>query len=260
MVRAINYLRSFKPSRTCRHKYRAPINSAIVNSLQRLMIRSMAVNTISPKRSLILELVGPAGAGKTTLLQILGQRDKRIRAGLRIPKHGYIKGVFLLLPTFLRIHRPYRGILWKEMKRILYLKALHQLLKQEAAKSYRAIVLDEGPVYMLSRLRVFGGGAIQGLSFEKWWQSAINEWANTVDAIIWLDADNPTLAQRIRTRNQPCPVKDMTDSSLHVFFGRYRAAFEQVISELTAGDGPEVIKFVTHREATEQIADRILSL
>ena len=162
------------------------------------------------------------------------------------------------MPTFLRIHKPYRGILWKEMKRILYLKALHQLLQQETAKSYRAIVLDEGPVYMLSRLRVFGGEAIQGISFDKWWQSTINQWANTVDAIVWLDAEDPVLAHRILTRNQPYPLKDLSDSSVSNFFARYRAAFEQVISELTAGDGPEVIKFLTDRETTEQIADRIL--
>lgn len=220
----------------------------------------MAVNSFAAKRSLIFELVGPAGAGKSTLLQILGQRDKRIQAGLCIPKSRYIKVAFRLLPTFLGIHKPYRGILWKEMKRMLYLNALHQLLQQEAAKSYRAIVLDEGPVYMLSRLRVFGGEAIESLSFEKWWQSAISQWANTVDAIVWLDAEDPILAHRIRTRGEPYPVKDITDSSVRKFFSRYRAAFDHVITELTADDGPEVLKFVTDRESMDQIADRILCL
>ena len=220
----------------------------------------MALNTFAPKRSLILELVGPAGAGKSTLLKALGARDKRIRAGLYIPRSNYIKQALLLLPTFMRIHRPYRGILWKEMKRILYLKALCQLLEQEATKGYTAIILDEGPVYMLSRLQVFGGDAIRAVSFEKWWQSAIHQWANIVDTIVWLDAEDPVLAHRIRTRNQPSPVKDTTDSSIYKFSARYRAAFGQVISQLTAGDGPGVIKFVTDAQSMEQIADRILFL
>lgn len=218
----------------------------------------MAVNTFAAKQPLVLELVGPAGAGKTTLLKVLSQRDQKIRVGIHIPKTRYLTDTFLLLPTFLRIHRPYQGILWKEMKRILYLKSLHRLLEGEKAKGYRAIVLDEGPVYMLSRLRVFGGEAIQGLSFEKWWQSAINQWANTVDAIVWLDAKDSVLAHRIRERDQPYPLKDISDSSISRFFARYRVAFERVISELTAGGGPEVIKFSTDQETTAQIANRIL--
>lgn len=217
----------------------------------------MAVNTFVANRPLVLELVGPAGAGKTTLLEILSRRDNKVRAGLRIPKTRYFRDAVLLLPTFLRIHRPYRKVLWKEMKRILYLKALHRLLRQEEAKGYKAIVLDEGPVYMLSRLRVFGGEAIQNLSFEKWWQSAINQWANTIDGIVWLDAEDPTLADRVRTRNQPYPIKDISDSSMKNFFALYRAAFEHVITELTANDGPEVIKFLTDRDSTDQIADTL---
>jgi len=215
-----------------------------------------SLNSFAANRPLVLELVGPAGAGKTTLLQILSQRNKRIRTGVRIPKSFYIRGVLLLVPTFLRIHsRPSKGVQWKEMKRILYLKALHRLLRQEKAKGYEAIVLDEGPVYMLSRLRVFGGEAIQSLSFEKWWQSAIKQWANTIDGIVWLDAEDPTLADRIRTRNQPYPMKDISDLSMKKFFALYRAAFEHVITELTANDGPEVIKFSTDRDSTDQIAD-----
>jgi len=217
-------------------------------------------NKLPAQRSLVFELVGPAGAGKTSLLKILAQRDKGIRAGLRIPVSRYLAAALLLLPTFLRIHRPYKGFQWREIKRILYLTALHRLLQREASKNYRAIILDEGPVYMLSRLRVFGGEAIESHSFEKWWKGAISEWANTIDAIVWLDAEDPILADRIRARDQPYPVKDISDSSVRKFLARYRAAFNHVIAELTVGDGPKVFKFVTDRESTDQIANKILCL
>ena len=209
------------------------------------------------KRSIIFELVGPAGAGKTTLLKSLSLTDNGIRAGFTISKHHYVRTAFLLLPTFVRLHQPFKGIRVKEMKRILYLQTLHRLLQFELSKGYRAIVLDEGPVYMLSRLKVFGGDHLQGLSFEKWWQSAIDMWSKTLDAIIRLDANDAVLITRISERNQPYPVQDMSTSSLAKFFASYRAAFEQVIAEMTAANGPKVIKFVTDTTPTEQIANEI---
>lgn len=144
------------------------------------------------------------------------------------------------------------------MKRILYLHVLHELVEQEASKNDHPIVLDEGPVYMLTRLRVFGGSAIESASFESWWQAAISQWASTMDAIVWLDADNPILAQRIRTRPKPHTVKDMSDSAVYQFLARYRIAFEKVISEMTTDAGPQVMKFITHKEPVERIADLIL--
>ena len=213
----------------------------------------------SAKRPLVVELVGPAGVGKTTLLQLLSQRDRTIKANFNISKDRYARGTLPLLSTFLGLHQPYQGLLWKEMKRILYLQVLHQMLKQESTKNYSAIVLDEGPVYMLSRMRVFNPQAIGRLSFKKWWHAAITEWASTLDVIIWLDAQDSTLIRRIRTRNQPYPISDMSDSSARKFISLYRSAFQCVIAELTIPSGPEVFRFITDQETTEQIADKILN-
>lgn len=213
----------------------------------------------SVKRPLVIELVGPAGVGKTTLLRILSQRDRTIKADFNISKNRYARETLPLLTTFLRLHQPYKGLLWKEMKRILYLQGLHQTLKQEARKNHSAIVLDEGPVYMLSRMRVFNPQALGRLSFKKWWHAAITEWANTLDVIIWLDAQDSTLIRRIRTRNQPYPISDMSDSSAHKFISRYRSAFQCVIAELTIPSGPKVFRYMTDQETTDQIADKILN-
>jgi deoxyadenosine/deoxycytidine kinase len=215
-------------------------------------------NTFLTARSLVLELVGPAGAGKSSLLRVLSQRDQTIRAGLPIPRHRYVAGAFPLLPTFLDLHRPYRRVLWKEMKRILYLETLHKLLKREASGNHKAIIFDEGPVYMLSRIQVFGHKALNTGFFEEWWHTSVSHWANLVDVIVWLDADDSVLAQRLRTRNQQYPIGDTTDRSLREFLARYRLAFERVISELTACNGPKVIRFTTHDQSIKQIADKLI--
>ena len=218
----------------------------------------MPANTLLTARSLVLELVGPAGVGKSSLLRVLSKSDQTIRPGLQIPGHRYVAGAFSLFPTFLDLHRPYRGFFWKEMKRILYLEALHKLLKREASGNHRAIIFDEGPVYMLSRIQVLGHDALKTDCFEEWWQASVSQWANLVDVIVWLDADDSILAQRLRARNQPYPIKDRTDRSLREFLARYRSAFERVISELTACDGPRVITFTTHNESVKQIADKLI--
>ena len=104
----------------------------------------------------VVELVGTAGAGKTSLLEALANSGVTIRAGFRLRKHWHVLPAFALVPTFVALHRPFRGVLWKEMKRITYLATLRHRL-QEQRKGSRPVVLDEGPVYMLARLRVLGG-------------------------------------------------------------------------------------------------------
>jgi len=215
--------------------------------------------TPSAKRPLVVELVGPAGVGKTTLLQMLSQRDKTIKANFNISKNRYARGTLPLLSTLVSLHQPYKGLLWKEMKRILYLQVLRQMLRQELTKNHSAIVLDEGPVYMLSRMRVLNPNVLGSLSFKKWWHAAIKEWASTLDVIIWLDAQDSTLIRRIRTRNQPYPISDMSDSSARKFIALYRSAFQCVIAELTIPSGPAVFRFITDQDTTEQIADKILT-
>ena len=223
------------------------------------VVTEMVSSASTTKRPLVVELVGPAGVGKSTLLQALTQGDSAIRAGLPVSKLNYVKTAFRLRSAFLSLHAPYNGLLWKEMKRILYLETLYRTLQREASKDYEAIIFDEGPVYMLSRLRVFGKEGIKSDRFKELWQLAVGQWADAVDVIVWLDAEDLILAQRIRMRKQPYPVKDTTDGSLRELFARYRAAFRQVISELTSTDGPTIVRLVTDRESMTHTVEKIKS-
>ena len=229
------------------------------------------------KQPLVVELVGPAGAGKSTLSRILRGRDGTLRAGLsvwRLPLPLLIANALLSLPTLLSLRRASRWFRWDEMKAIVRLNALDQLLGRESSKKYKTLVLEEGAVFALAKLYAFGHQSIKSRPFEKWWQAVFNHWAGRVDVIIWLDARDPTLAQRIRTRRPPHPViykragrvgidlalvKDKNDGAMYEFLARYRAAFEHVISGLVAGGGPKMMTFSTDRESTDQIADQILA-
>ena len=215
------------------------------------------------RRPLVVELVGPAGAGKSALSRVLSQRDKTVRAGLSVWRLSWlflVINTFLLLPTLLRLYRKYRWFLGGEIKQIVRLRTLYQLLRRETSRNCRAVILEEGPVFALSWLQVFAHESLRSPDFEKWRRAVLSQWARIVDVIIWLDTTDPILAHRIRIRGQWHPVKDKPDQTIYEFLEGYRACFAQVISQFTAEGGLKTIKFDTHLGSVDQIADEVLAI
>jgi hypothetical protein len=220
----------------------------------------MAAATVAgAARPLIVELAGPAGGGKSSLLDVCGRRDRSLRTDLRVARSWHVATVSSLLPTFIDLHRPFRGILWKEMKRILHLQALHAFLRQPAFAASRALVLDEGPVYMLARILVLGESKIQTRGFARWWRAAIATWARALDVVVWLDAPTNVLAGRIRHRPQPHPVRELSEEAIGGFLEAWRVAYIQVLSDLAANWGPAVWTFDTHQMSAERLAEHFLA-
>ncbi|HEX6614691.1 MAG TPA: hypothetical protein VF046_00155 [Gemmatimonadales bacterium] len=212
---------------------------------------------LQPTRRLVVELAGPAAAGKTSLLLALGGGDRQLHAGLRVPRHMHIATALSLAPTFLALHRPYGGLLRKEMKRITYLGSLSRLLQDGRPTQDGAVILDEGAVYMLARLQVFGADRIRSAAYARWWRGAIEAWARMLDLIVWLDAPDPILRARLRGRRQPHPAKALPDDGIDRFIATYRESYRRVVRALVEARGPEVLVIRTDRESVAQIARRI---
>jgi hypothetical protein len=208
-------------------------------------------------RPLTMELVGPAAAGKTSLLHALAERDGSLQAGLRPPAHRHLASAVTLLPTFLALHRPYRDLLWKEMKRITYLRTLQTLLREQPVHHAGTVALDEGPIYMLARLQVFGGARIRSDAFERWWRATIAQWAKTLDVVVSLDASNATLIHRLRARPQEHPVWGLSDAAIGRFLHSYREAYQSVIAALTAEHNLRVLVFRTDHDSLDHITETI---
>lgn len=221
--------------------------------------RRAAALPIEPLRPIVVELVGPAAAGKTSLLLALHELDPTLRAGLRPARHHHWASAVTLGPTFLALHRPYRGLLWKEMKRITYLGTLQRLLHKPALTSLSAVVLDEGAVYMLARLRVLGGERIRTGAFERWWLGAIERWARLLDVVVWLDAPDVILMHRLRSRRQSHSVKGLSDEAICRFLASYRDAYERVMAALTRSQRVRVLVVRTDEESVNQIVGRVAS-
>ncbi len=145
----------------------------------------------------------------------------------------------------------------KEMKRILRLSTLYRLAHR--AKNCRALLFDEGPVYMLARILVFGGKNIETGGFARWWWHAIAEWAATLDLVVWLDAPDDVLARRIHTRPQWHPFQGAGDEDLAPFLHSYREAFTRVLAELTAARGPQLWTVATDGGSADLTARELLA-
>jgi cytidylate kinase len=214
---------------------------------------------------LIVELAGPAGAGKTVLSQALSQRDERIlvSADLKLRRIEHIP-IFigtapLLLPVLLRRSPPSRWFTWDEIKAMVYLRGWPRVLKQQASSKPTAIILDHGPVFKLAKLLAFGPERLKSGGFSKWWNEMFKQWASTLDLVIWLDAADTNLVERINTRGQRHAVKGRSEREASVFLARYRACYEQILAKLTAYGRPKLLQFDTSQVSIEQTTDELLN-
>jgi hypothetical protein len=209
-------------------------------------------------RGIVVELAGPAGAGKTSLAKALCLRDAAIREGLRPSVHYLFWNACVMLPTMVTLHRPPRRATWKALKRVLYISTLKALVDRRR-RQCPVILFDEGPVYMLSRLLYFADGRPDGRAFHPWWQSAITGWAETLHLIVWMDASDEILTQRIRTRPGRPPIADLSEGPLLRFLGRYRACYRTVVRQLEAAGGPRVVRLDTGHVGTDVLANQVLA-
>jgi deoxyadenosine/deoxycytidine kinase len=120
------------------------------------------------------------------------------------------------------------------------------------------IVLDHGPVFRLAQLQGFGPDFTQSPIYLSWWNDMLDRWATTLHLIIWLDADDTVLLDRINSRNVNHTVKGYSEQEAQRFLARYRSSYEQIIAKMTAGRGPQILRIDSHQESVDAIADRVL--
>jgi deoxyadenosine/deoxycytidine kinase len=211
---------------------------------------------------LIVELVGPAGAGKTAVMHALGRRDATVRPGLRIDRYRHLPLIvghaLPLVPTGLELFRNAPRSWWQSFLLLVRLATLHAVLQREAGHAYRAVILDEGPVFTLTRLRVFEEASFQNARFARCWRAALEQWAATLDVVIWLDAPDHVLTERIRSRPKAHRVKQRSDQAIGEFLARYRRAYRLVLDQMATAHRIRLVEISTTTESADQIAAAIL--
>lgn len=170
----------------------------------------------------------------------------------------FISNTFSLLPIYLRQYRHSRWFNWRETRSMAYLRAGLQVLERQASNNGAVIILDHGPIYRLAFLRALGPEVTNSQSYMSWWSNLLNQWTATLDMLIWLDAPNTILLDRIRTRDSKHAIKEKCEEEAYEFLTRYRTFLAQIISDSVTDHQILLLNFDTNQDTVEQIADKVL--
>lgn len=199
--------------------------------------RRLEPPSLSPGRY-VVEVLGPAGAGKTTFVRSLGERYSLVQGqpALLWPDKVRALGSILyeLLPEYLCTYSTSRWFNVEELRRMSYVKAWQRLLTQKSAAEGTVTILDHGPIFMLGMVQEFGPQLVKSQAFARWSESAIAAWSDTLDVVLWLDAPDATLVQRIGLRDQHHIVKSKPLREACNFLERCRLSFGRILSEIEA--------------------------
>ncbi len=209
-------------------------------------------------RARVIELVGPAGAGKSTLLAAL---ERSGGAVVPAPTPSWWSSLgrlpadaTLWLPGLLRGRLPSR----ETLRSLAYLRAWARALPAAGATGPRELhVLDHGPVFRLVKLAEFDPQLRPGPALETWRASWIAFWRERLDLVIWLDAPDEILHERIQAREQDHELRGEDLAASRRLLAAYRAAYERVLGRLAEDGGPRVVRLRTDDAAPDALAARV---
>jgi thymidylate kinase len=208
-----------------------------------------------------MEIAGVAGAGKSTLARALADRYAGCRVAdslhTRLPAHWpYVAhSVRGLLPLITATARSRPALSWDEIKFAVYVSEWDRYLRREHRQGL--VVLDQGPIFALARLLWGQKPVTRSEPFRAWMRAMVLRWSVELDVIVWLDAPDSTLHERIGSRDQRHEAKGRPTREVLELLETHRQAYRSVLEAFARLGRPPVLRFDTSRMSPLEIADAV---
>jgi RNase adaptor protein for sRNA GlmZ degradation len=212
---------------------------------------------------MIVEIVGVAGSGKTTTLSMLSQQNLDILPVLHLRSFKnfllYVSATYSMLPILLRQIICQKSFDLQKLHLMIRLQSLYSISRRLSDRS--VMVLDQGPIFTLMLLADldFEDDITVDFTVKSWWNQMLSNWSHMLDMIIFLDAPDEVLINRIRTRDKWHPVKSKSDVAIKCYLLNHRTLFEAIVSQLLAIDDLCLVSYDTHDHSLPFLIDDILS-
>jgi deoxyadenosine/deoxycytidine kinase len=144
-----------------------------------------------------------------------------------------------------------------EIKKMIYVSGWHSVLMQQSMNHNKVIVIDQGAIFKMAMLHGFGPPRLKSQSFDKWWNQAFTQWACVLDVVIWLNAPDETLIERIQTRNKEHKLQNSSSQAAWSFLAKYRSSLASVISKLSAHNKLRILNFDTHCQSFTNLKSEV---
>ncbi|MCB0064666.1 MAG: AAA family ATPase [Caldilineaceae bacterium] len=190
---------------------------------------------------MIVEIVGSAGVGKTTIARLLQAQlphlsyisDWRRVSSLSDLAFGVAPLVPLLLPTLWPTRAPRltrRELTW--MGRLCTSRRTLARLAPTFADE-RSVLLDQGPIYTLMRLaEQRSATAVASEQVIEWQQQMLERWSYVLDGVIWLDAPDAVLVERVFARSKAHWLQLRTREDAQVVLQQHRQLYHRLLEQV----------------------------
>lgn len=202
----------------------------------------------------LVELVGPPGSGKSTVFELLLARDEKIEARptLRQREHAGIVATSLVTALATLTRRCAIPRDREQLRMMTYLQAMPRIFA--ASADGQAIVFDQGPLFFLTR------PSLMSTRLQTWRRRMLDAWAPLLDLVVYLDADDVLLRERINDRQKWHTLKGADSRSTLEVLTSNRQVFERAIDDVAARPrSPAILRFNTGSHSADEIADAILT-
>ncbi len=198
-----------------------------------------------------LEVVGVAGTGKTTLAHALAQADPSATysRGLSRGQHpfSFARHCLRACPDFLTALA-----LGHDVRNEIADQIVIDTLGEVVGRGSERLIFDQGPLYRLARMQTLRGG--------DWWLSAVDHWSHLIDRVVWLDAPDDLLLDRVLTRDKPHRLKQLNSTTAKDLLTDHRREYLELLDLIKETHPVSIVRFNTALHSTDQIVAHLLRI